>query len=138
MKVAVDLTQPGRPGFQTPSPADDLMLDLLEQVTVDEPVPLRISVGQSHDAFAVTDQFANAPCIKARIILPDGMDLHKVVTQLIGPPEIFFGQHSGIANAEKVAIVTGSLRILGQDAPVVSTSPTSSARTCRGKLENVW
>src|SRR5262245_52630947 len=82
MKVSVNLPQTMDAMPQSPAPVDASFLDCGQSRS--ERTVGRIAVDQAHDAFGVTDQFANAPNVKAGSIFRDLVDFHEVVAKRPG------------------------------------------------------
>ena len=79
VEVPVDLSQSVRVIFQAPAPLHDLMFDVFEQRAIDKAMPLRIAVGESHDALTVSHQFPNPPRVQTRVVSLDPMYTDEVV-----------------------------------------------------------
>jgi len=101
MKISVDLSQPVSQAFDSPSPLQAALLDCLKEIRCDEWM-LRIGVCQTHNAFTMPQQLADAPCVEPGIIHGFRVDCQQVVAEGVGAGQIKFREHSFIANSFEI------------------------------------
>src|SRR6185369_11427743 len=100
VEVAVDLPQAVRAGFQLPPPVDETAFDVPEKLRRD--ASGRIAVHDSQDAFAVSDELADAPHVQSRLGPPDAVDLQQVVAQRIRSRQVESRGRAAVPEAGEV------------------------------------
>src|SRR5579871_1575906 len=98
MKIPMHLTEPVGIILQTPAPAHGSVLNIFQQLCGKEWMA-GVAVGQTHDAFAAADQFANATKVQLRFIPLCIVDLDQIIAERVGAGPVLRSRVSTVAQA---------------------------------------
>lgn len=110
MKISVNLTQAMGASFDAPSPVDGQVFHSFQKCGGNQRMR-RIRIRNAHDAFAVANQFANAPDVQARSGSALLMDLYEVIAERVCPGELEVGCDARIANTFEIVRISFTLHI---------------------------
>ena len=99
---------------QSPAPGITGDFDALQQLLRDETIAMRITVGQSHDTFAVAEQFAQAAAIELRISALHAVNGRQIVSQRLCPLPVQRGRPGCVRQSFEILVIRVPFRPFGQ------------------------
>ena len=95
----MDLLQALALPVQAPTPPVAGFFEPAQEISRDELVAVRVTVGQTHDAFTMAEQFPEPTPIESWVVQFSGMDLRQITRQGFRPLPILLPQPSTLGQS---------------------------------------